>query len=144
MSNSPYDLAVARYLGQSRKRPRWADVLIAPKPKTLGMTKPLTLSDAVINSLHSEFAGNYAYGRLNIEGAFEVLYVGRFDPNCSDRMKHGIGKYPHFTFSYAASIRDAFEKECNNYHDFNPPDNRIHPARPNGTLLKCPHCLACG
>src|SRR5215217_6555614 len=104
MSNSPYDSAVARYLGQHRKRPRWADLLFAPNPKTLSMSKPFMLSDAVVNLLQSEAAGNYAYGRLNKEGGFEVLYVGRFDPNCSDRMKHGIGKYPHFMFSYVASI----------------------------------------
>src|SRR5215467_12896571 len=88
MSTSPYDSIVARYLGQRRKRPRWADVLFAPNPETLSMSKPLMLCDAVVNRLQAEFAGNYAYGRLNKEGVFEVLYVGRFDPNCSDRMKH--------------------------------------------------------
>jgi len=68
-------------------------------------------------------------------------YVGRSDTDVGARIKgsasEGYG-YTYFWFEYATSKKDAFNKECGYYHDYNPPDNESHPAVPFGTNWKCP------
>jgi len=70
-----------------------------------------------------------------------AAYVGRSDTDVASRVKQsgaeGYG-YTYFWFEYAASPRDAFNKECDYYHKYNPPDNKNHPAVPFGTDSKCP------
>jgi hypothetical protein len=51
-----------------------------------------------------------------------------------------VGKYKRFKYGYASSAKAAFEKECKLYHDFEPRDNEVHPARPAGTNWECPRC----
>jgi hypothetical protein len=51
------------------------------------------------------------------------------------------GRYTHFEFSYAASAKAAFVKECQNYHDFGGSyglDNERHPSPSEGESWKCP------
>lgn len=96
--------------------------------------------------------GNYAFGYLNDRGAFIVRYVGRSDSDLKDRIKHGITdmgedktlRYERFKFSYADTVEDAYNKECQNYHDFGGPDgclaNKVHPAKPEGYTRNCPVC----
>ena len=86
--------------------------------------------------------GNYAFG-YEKNGTFYVQYVGRSDNDLNDRMKHGVGQYEKFMFSYAFSPKAAFEKECRNWHDFggsNSLDNKMHPDKPDFTDHKCPVC----
>ncbi len=88
--------------------------------------------------------GNYALGRYGAkdEKRFIVSYVGRSDSDLQGRLleHEAEKKYQLFKYSYAESPGEAFEKECRNYHDFNVPDNDVHPARPDGSTLKCPRC----
>lgn len=96
--------------------------------------------------------GNYAYGYIKENGAFGVRYVGRSDTDLLERISHGIAenvdnpslKYEQFKFSYANSPREAYEKECCNYHDFGGEqgrlDNKVHPDKPEGEDIKCPIC----
>ncbi|MBJ2332861.1 hypothetical protein [Dickeya solani] len=88
-------------------------------------------------------AGNYALGYIS-GNQFIVRYVGRSDSDVNQRLKSHIGKHPlctHFKFSTASSPKAAFEKECQNWHDFNPPENQIHPDRAsNSKNWKCPRC----
>lgn len=87
-------------------------------------------------------AGNYALG-YEKEGTFYVNYVGRADSDVNGRLKKWVDSYKKFKFSYATSPKAAFEKECENYHDFGESkslDNKIHPDRPNGASWKCPKC----
>ena len=90
--------------------------------------------------------GNYALGRESEEEKFLVGYVGRSDSDIRDRLESWVDKtkWPHFKFSYAASAKAAFEKECDNYHDFDPPDNFTHPERPQDTNWQCPRCKIFG
>lgn len=62
------------------------------------------------------------------------------------RLKSWVRKtrQPRFKFSFAASPKAAFEKECINYHDFSPRGNTVHPDRPNGSGWKCPRCRIFG
>ena len=77
-------------------------------------------------------------------GAFQVNYVGRADEDLNKRLKDWVGKYRFFKFDYATSPKDAYEKECELWHDFGGPkgklDNKIHPDCPNGANWKCPRC----
>ena len=71
---------------------------------------------------------------------FIVQYVGRSDTDVARRLKEHVNEgYSHFKFSYASSRRAAFIKECQNYHDFNPSDNDIHPRRPDDANWRCPN-----
>lgn len=115
--------------------------------KTLDMDGPFSLTNEEIDRrIASGKPGNYAYGRKDEEGAFLVQYVGRSDTDLNDRIKHGIKDgYKLFKFSYASTPKEAYEKECRNYHDFGGDrgklHNEIHPAKPERRLfLSCPHC----
>lgn len=92
-------------------------------------------------------AGNYALGYTNGEGKFVVRYVGNSDADLNEDIKKHIGeseKYKKFKYSYAASPKEAFEKVCQNYHDFGGDKNKLrnvkHPVRPDNTDWTCPVC----
>ena len=87
--------------------------------------------------------GNYAYGYKNDKGTFVVEYVGRSDTDLNDRAKHGIGTYKLYKYSIARTVKEAYEKECQNFHDFGENkklDNDIHPDQPAGKKYGCPIC----
>jgi len=69
-----------------------------------------------------------------------AAYVGRSDTDVGLRIKQSAteGYYSHFWFEYATSPRDAYLKECEYYHKYNPPDNTNHPGVPFGTNWRCP------
>lgn len=114
---------------------------------TLNMGKksyPFT-SDEVDRQITIHQAGNYALGHLDKRGDFYVRYVGRSDTDVNDRIKDHLDKgYTRFKFSYASSPKAAFEKECQNYHDFGENkqlDNAVHPDLPDKSKKwKCPVC----
>ena len=99
---------------------------------------PLTESDINTNVTMAS-AGAYALGRLKDE-AFLVSYVGRSDDDVNARLKQHVSDYARFKYRYFPSPKAAFEKECDLYHDFEPPDNKIHPARPKNSDWTCPRC----
>jgi hypothetical protein len=85
--------------------------------------------------------GNYVAGNMNSKGVFVPKYTGRSDNCVKERVEELIGKYSHFKFAYASYAKQAFEKECTIYHDFEKQlDNEIHPDRPNETTHSCPRC----
>lgn len=110
---------------------------------SLNMDGPFKLDEATIDSeVTKTSAGNYALGKKNDKGTFLVGYVGRSDSDVNDRLKYWAknSQRPLFKYSYELSPKAAFEKECENYHDFEPPGNDIHPDKPNDTNWKCPVC----
>jgi hypothetical protein len=58
-----------------------------------------------------------------------------------DRVGLGVdSSYTRFAYSYAATAKAAFEKECRNYHDFGASDgldNEIHPVPTPGSPEQC-------
>lgn len=110
---------------------------------SLNMHGPYPLTYEEINKrITKKSAGNYAYG-YSKDGFFYVKYVGRADSDLNDRIKHGVGKYDEFKYSYADNAKEAYEKECRNYHDFGGSDkldNDIHPDKPDNTNYECPIC----
>ena len=118
---------------------------------SLGLDGPYALEAATIDSTVTRTSpGNYALGYVNDKGSFIVHYVGRADKHLNARLKQWVGqksKYKSFKAGYASSAKVAFEKECQNYHDFGGSDkldNEYHPDRPSGTDWKCPVCRIFG
>lgn len=111
---------------------------------SLGMSGPYALkADIIDKQVSSIKCGNYALGhRKQSDNKFVVCHVGRSDTDVNDVLKKWVGetKQPLFKYSYATSLKDAFEKECNNFHDFYPRDNSIHPDLPTNSGWKCPRC----
>jgi len=111
----------------------------------LEMSGPFDLTIEKIDKIVSRAsAGNYALGYFNEDkSSFIVNYVGRADSDINGRLKDHVGEYEKFKYSYATSPKAAFEKESKNYHDFGEDrklDNKIHPARPQGSNWVCPYC----
>jgi hypothetical protein len=99
-----------------------------------------SLTDDEINSqVTKTSAGVYALDATS-SGGFTVSYVGRSDTDLKKRLHDWIGKYRYFKYAYCSSAKAAFEAECNLYHDNKPPDNQVHPKRPDDSGWKCPSC----
>lgn len=121
---------------------------------SLGMGQSYELSEEIINRIiEPNRIGNYAYGYLNDSGSFIVKYVGRSDSDLQSRIKHGLQdrlndenckKYERFKFSYASNVKEAYDKECRNYHDFGGEEGLLnnvrHPDKPDGEYYKCHIC----
>jgi hypothetical protein len=86
-------------------------------------------------------AGAYALGYMGQDGVFYIGYVGRSDDNIRERLKEQAS-LPHsqFFFGYFANAREAYAHECWMYHTFNPPANKVHPAKPKNSLASCAQC----
>jgi hypothetical protein len=85
--------------------------------------------------------GIFALGHRSADGSkFTIGRVGRSDSDVNRRLHAYIGRYSHFKFGYSPSSAAAFEKECALYHQLGPRDNTGHPARPEGTMWRCPMC----
>ncbi len=64
--------------------------------------------------------GNYAIGYMR-DDTFIPRYVGRSDIDLQAEIATGLpssSTHTHYKFSYANNVREAFEKECHNYHEF--------------------------
>ncbi len=99
-------------------------------------------SDGIDNAIDDNKIGNYALGTKNKDGnGLTVSYVGRSDSDLKSELKQRLDthKHPDFKASYANSAEEAYKKECQNYHDFSPSENEIHPAKPNSNI-NCPIC----
>ena len=114
---------------------------------SLEMHASYPLDASVINRLVARNSpGNYALGRLtDDQSTFLVSFVGRADNDLRKPLLFwsGEGSFSHFKFSYASSVREAFEKECKNFHDFGGTEklqNTNHPSRPPGRRWQCPRC----
>ena len=115
-----------------------------PKPTGLNGPYPLT-RDGVTKAVTATSPGAYALGYLDINGVFIIAYVGRSDDDVGNRLLDHVPKpHPQFLFVYLGSAQAAFLKECQLYHDFSPPENVVHPARPRNTNWKCPRCNVFG
>lgn len=134
---------------------------VKSRPVSLDMDGPFPLTvEEVGRHVSWQGPGNYALGLLTREGRFMVRYVGRSDDDLRAELmkaaraggaKPGLvarlmGKEQpadHFKVSFAQDADAAYSKHCRTYHSFNTQgrlDNRSHPKRPAGALVKCPVC----
>ncbi len=58
--------------------------------------------------------------------------------NVNNQLHVYVDSYSYFSFEYCSSSRNAFEVECDLFHDINPYDNPIHPVRPGDAHLEVP------
>ena len=121
---------------------------------SLNMRGPFLLTDEEVNNRVEEGRmGNYAYGYVTERDGrqiFIVRYVGRSTTDLREEIKSrhkSNDKFSevdceYFKYSYAASEREAYEKECRNFHDFGGEQsllNEIHPAKPQDkSYYTCP------
>ena len=96
--------------------------------------------------------GNYALGHHNKNDKIEVEYVGRSDHRNDDGLKSRLiehldddKNYDFFMFEYAKDKKEAYERECRNFHllkkkleENGHSCKQIHPRKPDGTNYKCP------
>src|SRR2546422_5099878 len=103
-----------------------------------GLSGPYNLTNMGIDAVATRVAaGAYILGKTE-EGLFKVHYAGRSDDDVIAKLKEHVNEwYPKFKFDYFPSATAAFEKQCDLYHDFNPPDNKVHPDRPMNSNVKC-------
>src|SRR5690242_4574521 len=99
-----------------------------------GLHGPHTLTSVgVSNNVKGIGPGAYALGATNEKNEFVIAYVGRSDDDLAGRLQqHVTEPYLQFKYGFLPSTDEAFYKECRLYHDFSPPDNKVHPARPRG------------
>lgn len=104
------------------------------------------LKKEVIETLKDGLIGNYALGYMSANNSFVVHYVGRSDTDLKQRLLQHLDDtkvYPYFKFSVANTVKEAYLKECKNFHDFGGEkylDNKNHPAKPEGIKEVCPYC----
>lgn len=104
---------------------------------------PFQLTEQGIDAnVQSDSPGVYTLGATR-DDLFLAGYVGRADQDLKGGLKmHLEEPYPQFKFAYAISARDAFERQCDLYHEYVGLDNRQHPCPPHGLNLFCPRCTA--
>ena len=116
-------------------------------PTSLGLHGPHALTEKDIDGAVVGLSpGVYALGS-NTPTVFYVDFIGRSDNDLNGRLKQWVGcKYTHFKYGFFSSAEEAFMKECNLFHDFGETelDNKVHPARPDGSNWTCPRCGALG
>lgn len=96
-----------------------------------------TLSDGIIDNAVRARPGVFVLDSGNL-GPFTVALVGRADTDLNAALHQFVARYRFFKFAYCVSAEDAFEAECELYHDFLPRDNVAHPAAPASSRWKCP------
>jgi hypothetical protein len=107
-----------------------------------GMGASYPLNEETINSeVKKNRIGSYVLGYINEKKGYIPKYVGRSDNDLNKRLKDWIENYSRFKFMYHSTTKQAYEKECNLYHDWiKQIDNKEHPDKPDGTNYKCPVC----
>jgi hypothetical protein len=86
-------------------------------------------------------AGAYVLGQKSGR-QFTPCFVGRADNNLNVRLRQlaVTQVYSGFMFQYCDNPQAAFVAECQVFHTFAPPDNKVHPSRPASSDWKCPNC----
>jgi hypothetical protein len=85
--------------------------------------------------------GAYALGYVE-NNTFYIQRIGRSDTDLNARLHDYEGQFASFKYGFVDSKQLAYHLECELYHDYDPPGNKIHPDKPNGTNHNCPR--GCG
>ena len=119
---------------KSVRRPTAQPVL---KPGVLLGPFPLTARSLEAN-VSTDAKGVYVLGE-GMGRDFEVLKVSRTD-DVKGSLGEYLGRYKNFQYAFAESPIDAWDRECELYHQHRPRDNKAHPARRYGSDWDCPVC----
>ncbi len=111
-------------------------------PKT-GLLGPHRLDvDGIGHAVRRRCPGTFVLGYEDFNKTFYVNYVGRSDRDLVEDLKSRIGSDILFKYALYSTPQEAFYKECELFHSFNPRANILHPTRLEGTNWKCPSCAA--
>ena len=114
-------------------------------PVKTGLLGPYRLTfDGISTAVARRSAGVFALGHKDRDGNFQVKHVGRSDNDIRSKLCECIGSDILFKFGFYGTAKAAFEKECELFHDFSPPGNRVHPGRNKATMWECPRCRIYG
>ena len=115
---------------------------------SLTMDGPFRFDEQTISNLFTgNEIGNFALGFINENKMFVVCRVEKATKNLKNDLMSFLGrneKYKFFKYKFALNVKEAYELECKNFHDFGGDsgllDNKDHPVSPEGTVLFCPYC----
>ncbi len=106
------------------------------------MNGPHVMTQSMVGIVPSK-PGVYILG----SDANQALYVGRSDVNLrAQLLSHWVPTagdvvvVTKFWYELATSPFHAYLTECQWYHQYSPLHNISHPARPLGSLMRCPVC----
>ena len=106
-----------------------------------GLLGPYRLTfEEIQNTIPRVAPGAFALGHKSPDGRFYIDYVGRAETDIRGKLQSLIGSGSLFKYGCTPNAEAAFRKECELFHDFKPPGNRMHPDRPAGTSWECPRC----
>ena len=120
---------------------------IAKKIIKSGLGKPLPLEELTIQkevdgSPDWSSASVFVLGgvRQGVDGKlrFHIKKVSHVDGDLGKELRKFIGEYSGFRFKFFRSTRNAYDKECQIYHNFKPVENVEHPIKPKNTKFSCP------
>lgn len=97
--------------------------------------------DGIAAALNQPSPGVFALGYSGRHDVFYINFVGRADLDLRVQLRNMIGSDVAFKYSLAESGEAAFYRECDLFHAFRPPANRLHPSRPMSTNWVCPLCI---
>lgn len=98
--------------------------------------------DTIAVQVPTQVCGTYALGHIDRSSVFRIERVGRADADLQVSLRNFIGCSMRFKFIPSLAPKQAFEIECELFHQFRPPGNFIHPHRPAGADWTCPVCSA--
>ena len=117
------------------------------KIATSGLGKPIPLQEVDIlrevdNSKDWSSSSVFVLGgiRMSADGKFrfQIRKVSHVDGDLGKELRNYVGKFSGFRFKFFRSTRNAYDKECQIYHQFKPIKNITHPIRPRHTKFVCP------
>ncbi len=117
---------------------------------SLNMEGPYVLvPDKIDEQITAKTPGNFALGYI-VDTDFIVIYIGRADEDLNTVLKDFVfwrSDCLFFKYAVAKTAKEAFEKECINFHDFGETvnlKNIHHPEPPPQSRWKCPGCIKFG
>lgn len=96
--------------------------------------------ESITAVLQRSSPGVFALGYKGRDDAFYINYIGRSDHDVRSRLLELIGSDVSFKFGLTDTAEEAFIRECELFHAFRPPANRVHPGRPATFNWACPRC----
>lgn len=96
--------------------------------------------DGIENAVRRKKFGVFALGYEGRGNIFYINYIGRSECDLKSSLLGFIGSDVAFKYQAVLSAEEAFWRECELFHSFRPPANRIHPGRPTGSNWVCPRC----
>lgn len=105
--------------------------LIGPMPLTRGI---------IGTTFRRKTAGAYVIGSRSPDQVMLVPYVGRSDDDLGGRLLTHVGNYDAFSYILADLPKQAYELQCELYHELKPSKNPQHPHKPADVQCACPVC----